>query len=100
MSYLNRIANAQIADNISSSKYLELKRAYENATPEEKRAMDGKQANSKWNTLAKESNPKTSEQKTLEAILKNTSTIVNIMTFYLVLTILSILIGLYTFSQL
>ena len=63
---------------------------------EKKTAMEDKQANSKANG----SNLKTSEQRMLEAILKNTSTIVNIMLFYLVLTILSILFGLYTLSQL
>ena len=40
---------------------------------------------------AKESNPKTSEQKTLEAIRSNTSTIVNIMVFYLVLFLIYII---------
>ena len=96
MLYLNKIEDDWKRGNITRDELVELRKAYENATPEEKRAMERKQANSK----AKESNPKTSEQKTLEGILKNTSTIVNIMTFYLILTILSILFWLYTLSQL
>ena len=45
---------------------------------------------------ANESNLKSSEQKTLEAIRSNTSTIVNILTFYVVITIISLLYLLYT----
>ena len=96
MSYLNKIENDWRADKITRNELVELRKAYENATPEEKRAIDDKYSNAKAN----ESNSKTSEQKTLEAILSNTSTIVNFMTFYLVLTILSILFWLYTLSQL
>jgi hypothetical protein len=82
---------------------------YQKATPEEKKALDYKHATPEEKKamedrtnyqIQNESNSKTSEQKTLEAIRSNTSTIVNIMLFYLVLTILSILFGLYTLSQL
>ncbi|MDA7744536.1 hypothetical protein N8911_00405 [bacterium] len=96
MLYLNKIEDDWKRGKITRDELVELRKAYENATPEEKRAIDDKYSNQKAN----ESNSKTSEQKTLEAILSNTSTIVNFMTFYLVLTILSILFGLYTLSQL
>ncbi len=48
----------------------------------------------------KKSNPKTPEQKTLEAIRSNTSTMVNIMQFHLFLIIISVLWGLYTLYKL
>jgi replication initiation and membrane attachment protein DnaB len=95
MLYLNKIEDDWKRGNITRDELVELRKAYENATPEEKRAMERKQANSK----AKESNPKTSEQKTLEAIRSNTSTIVNIMVFYLVLSLIYIIYMLIQMSK-
>ena len=87
MYYLNKIEDDWRADKIPNEKYLELKRAYDNATPEEKKDMDDKYPNPKANG----SNSKTSEQKTLEAIRSNTSTMVNIMVFYLVVFLIYII---------
>ena len=66
-----------------------------------------KKSNSEGTTLlfptlsrVKKSNPKTPEQKTLEAIRSNTSTIVKIMEFHLFLIIILVLWGLYTLYKL
>ena len=85
MSYLNNIEDDWRADKITRDELVELRKAYANATPEKKTAIRTNYQ------IQNESNSKTSEQKTLEAIRSNTSTIVNILTFYLVLFLISII---------
>jgi hypothetical protein len=103
MSYLNNIEDDWRADKITRNEFVELKRAYNNATPEEKKAMEQARAMGVEYVVksnANGSNSKTSEQKILEAIRSNTSTIVNIMVFHLVLLMVSAVLMILTFNQL
>ncbi len=92
MSYLNKIENDWRADKITRNEFIELKKAYNEASPKEKEAMEQARDMGVYGRVRNESTAKTAEQKTLEAIQKNTKTMVYILEFFLFLTIMGILL--------
>ena len=94
-SYLKAIDKEYNKGKYTVKELTYFRNTYQKATPEEKKAMD-----KKLEIIENGSSLQISEQKTLEAIRSNTSTIVNILTFYVVITIISLLYWLYALSQL
>jgi len=107
-SYLKAIDKQYNKGKYTVEELTYFRNTYQKATPEEKKAMDEKDAtpkdkkamDEKLEIIENGSSLQISNQKTLEAILQNTSTIVNILTFYVVITIISLLYWLYALSQL